>query len=72
MQFGGEDRELGERLKNNGIKGKQIRHRAICLHLDHKKNYITIEGLKKNNTIRSFTKRNKVTFSPYGIDINSN
>ena len=32
MQYGGPDRELGERLENRGIKGKQIRHRALCLH----------------------------------------
>ena len=35
MQYGGQDRELGERLFNNGLKSKQIRYSAICVHLDH-------------------------------------
>lgn len=35
MQYGGLDRELGERLFNNGLLSKQIRYSAICVHLDH-------------------------------------
>ena len=35
MRYGGEDREFGERLMNAGIRGKQVRHRPICVHLDH-------------------------------------
>lgn len=31
-----------------GIKGFQIRHKAICLHLDHPRGYKTSESLKKN------------------------
>ncbi len=29
MKYGGPDREFGERLENYGVKGKQIRHKAI-------------------------------------------
>lgn len=56
MQYGGLDREVGERLFNNGILAKQIRYSAICLHLDHKRSYATPETWKKNNAIRMFTK----------------
>jgi hypothetical protein len=31
MQYGGEDRELGERLFNKQIFSKQIRYAAICI-----------------------------------------
>ena len=40
MQYGGQDRELGERLFNKGIKSKQIRYSAICIHLDHARSYV--------------------------------
>lgn len=33
MDYGGMDRELGERMFNNGMLSKQIRYNAICLHL---------------------------------------
>ena len=52
MQYGGQDRELGERLENLGIKGKQIRYSAICVHLDHARGYVNPETWAKNNAIR--------------------
>ena len=44
MGYGGEDRELGERLVNAGIRGKQVRHRTITVHLDHARPYIQTEA----------------------------
>lgn len=70
MKYGGEDRELGERLFNNGLKSKQIRYFAICIHLDHERGYISEEVWKKNNEIRTFTKVNKIIKTPNGISIN--
>ena len=67
MQYGGPDRELGERLINFGIKTKQIRHQAICLHLDHPRGYKTKESLDRNLKIRSQTKNEKLTWTPFGI-----
>ena len=52
MQYGGQDREMGERLKNLGLKGRQIQHRAVLLHLDHERGYKTPETMKKNRAIR--------------------
>jgi hypothetical protein len=50
MQYGGEDRELGERMMHLGIKGKQIRYSAVCIHLDHPRAYVKEEMLvKKSN-----------------------
>lgn len=68
MQYGGLDRELGERLFNFGLLSKQIRYSAICLHLEHKRGYATPETWKINNDIRSFNKKNKITFAKNGIN----
>ncbi len=59
MQYGGQDREFGERLFNMGIKSKQIRYSAVCVHLDHKRPYKNDETLRKNREIRNNTKKNK-------------
>lgn len=67
MQYGGEDRELGERLFNTGLKAKQIRYSAICLHLDHERGYVKPEMLIKNQEIRANTKKQNVKITPYGI-----
>jgi len=70
MQYGGEDREMGERLFNKGLKSKQIRYSAICVHLDHARGYVNPEMWKKNNDIREYTKKNKVVRTTTGIDFN--
>ena len=67
MQYGGEDRELGERMFNYGIKAKQIRYAAICVHLDHARGYVKPEMIEKNKAIRKTTKLNKVIKTPFGL-----
>jgi len=68
MQYGGQDRELGERLFNLGIKSKQIRYSAIVVHLDHKRGYKTKESITKNQNIRKNTRNNKVIKTFNGIE----
>lgn len=70
MQYGGQDRELGERLVNLGLKSKQIRYNAICLHLDHARGYVNPETWEKNNRIRQNTRDQKVVRTIVGIDAN--
>lgn len=67
MQYGGQDRELGERLFNFGIQSKQLRYSAVCVHLDHKRGYKTPESIEKNMAIRKETRRNKEVWTYYGI-----
>jgi glycosyltransferase involved in cell wall biosynthesis len=67
MQYGGQDRELGERLVNKGIRGKQIRYSAVCIHLDHKRGYKTPESIQKNKMIRRETRNRQKTWTEFGI-----
>lgn len=52
LGYGGLDREMGERLMNLGIRARQIRHRAICFHLDHERGYVDPEVVRSNKEIR--------------------
>lgn len=67
MQYGGEDREMGERMFNNGIRSKQIRYSAIILHLDHKRPYVNEEAIARNRQIRRETKVTHRTITDYGL-----
>lgn len=67
MQYGGQDREFGERLENFGVRGKRIRHRAACVHLDHPRGYAKPESILKNRAIRAETKVKGITRTPFGI-----
>lgn len=67
MQYGGQDRELGERLMNFGIKSKQIRYSAVCVHLDHKRGYKNEDSIAKNRQIRDETKSENRKWTDFGI-----
>lgn len=67
MQYGGQDREFGERLMHYGIKGMQLRYSAICIHLDHPRGYARPESIRKNLAIRRETRLLKKRYTPYGI-----
>jgi glycosyltransferase involved in cell wall biosynthesis len=67
MQYGGEDRELGERLVNLGIRPIQARHFAICVHLDHTRGYKVRELVERNNAIRRETRKTCRTWTENGI-----
>ena len=68
MAYGGLDRELGERLVNSGIKAKQVRYKAICVHLDHARPYEKKDMVIKNHAIRKNVRDNKITLAENGID----
>ena len=71
MQYGGEDRELGERMLNLGIRSKQLRYSAVCVHLDHARGYVKQEMIEKNNIIRKKVKQTKSVYTLHGIKKNS-
>ncbi|WP_029655281.1 glycosyltransferase family 2 protein [Marinobacter daepoensis] len=68
MQYGGLDRELGERLWNFGHRSRQIRYSTVCLHLDHARGYSKPEIWEKNRAIRKAVKDNKTFWAENGIE----
>lgn len=67
MRYGGQDRELGQRLENAGIRGKHVRYQTVLLHLDHSRGYANEEDLERNLAIRAETKRSGIVRTPYGL-----
>ena len=67
MRYGGEDRELGERLENAGIVGKHVRYQTVCLHLDHSRGYVNEEDQRRNREIRLETRLTQRTTTEFGL-----
>lgn len=67
MGYGGLDRALGERLMNAGVRGRQIRHRAPCLHLHHERPYDSHGSWKRNYDVRERIRANRETRARVGI-----
>ena len=65
--YGGEDRVLGERLENIGVRGKQIRHRAVALHLHHERPYLDPARVASNRALRAQVRRRGERRAPRGL-----
>jgi hypothetical protein len=61
------DRELGDRLRNAGVRGKQVRHRAVCVRLYCPNLYLPRQALERNLTLSSEIRRTRSTWTPFGI-----
>lgn len=67
MGYGGEDLELGERLEHAGIRGKQVRFSAICVHLDHARGYVRDDVRIANDRIRADIRQRRASWTDHGI-----
>lgn len=68
MQYGGQDVEFGYRLQHLGLKATRVRYSTVCVHLDHKRGYVTEEMLENSRRIREFTMKNRTVQAIKGID----
>ncbi|MDE2877424.1 glycosyltransferase [Candidatus Palauibacter soopunensis] len=56
MTYPVEDRELGERLRNAGIRPVQARHRAVCAHVEHDRPWLDPDAQARNERLRAETR----------------
>lgn len=68
MHYGGQDREFGIRLKNSGLKPKQIVYSAVVMHLDHDRPYKTKETLDFNRTAMQETVKTGRRWTEMGVE----
>ncbi|HEX2208109.1 MAG TPA: glycosyltransferase [Longimicrobium sp.] len=67
MGYGGLDRAVGYRLVNLGIRGIQVRHRAVCMHLHHDRPYKDPGVMRRNREILESIRRTGQTRARRGI-----
>lgn len=68
MRYGGEDKELGARLINAGIKGQFLRYSAPLMHLHHARGYVDPVLVKENRTKIEDTRKTRRTWADVGLD----
>lgn len=67
IKYGGQDKELGERLKNLGLKGRHLRYTAPLVHLDHPRSYNSPEIRAHSRSILEQTRSSRSVSTDYGI-----
>ena len=68
LEYGGLDREFGQRLENLGLRGRQVRHRAVLLHLHHDRPYQDPAVQARQRSLRREVARSGRTRAERGID----
>lgn len=67
MKYGGEDKELGVRLTNSGVRGQHLRYTASVVHLDHPRGYADPVAIRANKARVREARRSNKTWTPDGI-----
>jgi glycosyltransferase involved in cell wall biosynthesis len=67
MGYGGLDRAVGYRLVNLGVRGIQVRHRAVCMHLHHDRPYKDPQVVRRNREILEAIRRTGQTRAIKGL-----
>jgi glycosyltransferase involved in cell wall biosynthesis len=67
MRYGGEDKELGARLTNSGVRGQHLRYVASVVHLDHPRGYVDPEVVRANKARIRNVRRSGRAWTPDGI-----
>ena len=65
--YGSEDRDIGVRLKNSGIKSQYLKYSLMQLHLDHPKTHFDPEVSRRNREVFRRRKWDGTTRIPDGI-----
>lgn len=67
LKYGGQDKELGERLKNAGLRPKSVRYTTPLLHLFHGRPYNKSSGRKLNRDQIIRTRRSGCLWTDQGV-----
>ncbi len=67
LVYGGQDKELGERLKNAGLRAKSVRYTTPALHLFHGRPYDNRSGRTANRDQINKTRKDKLNWTERGI-----
>jgi GT2 family glycosyltransferase len=67
MGYWAEDREMGVRLLNSGMRAVQLRYSAVLAHLEHDRPYRDAAIKAQNRALLERTRRERRTWTNYGI-----
>ncbi|MBL3594019.1 glycosyltransferase [Rhodovulum sulfidophilum] len=67
IKYGGQDKHLGVRLNNAGVKGVHLRYSAPLVHLDHPRGYADPEKMRRHKALIRAARKSHLFWTPDGI-----
>lgn len=68
IKYGGEDKDLGVRLVNAGVRGRHLRYTAPLVHLDHSRGYADPEKIRRHKALIRDRRRSGESWAAEGIE----
>lgn len=68
IKYGGQDKELGIRLENAGVRGRHLRYTAPLVHLDHPRAYADPEKMRRHKAMIRQARRSGISWTAAGIE----
>jgi glycosyltransferase involved in cell wall biosynthesis len=68
MKYGGEDKELGIRLANAGVRGRHLRFTAPLVHLDHPRGYADPALIARHRAMIAEARSRRIVWTVEGIE----
>ncbi len=67
IKYGGQDKELGIRLENAGVRGRHLRYTAPLVHLDHPRGYADPEKMRRHKAMIKAARKSGLKWTPSGL-----
>ena len=65
--YGSDDKDLGVRMTNNGVKSRRLKYSLVCVHLSHPRAYAAPERILTNKRKLRQVRAERITWTPHGI-----
>ncbi len=68
IAYGGQDKHLGVRLNNAGVRGRHLRYSAPLVHLDHPRAYADPEKMRRHRALIEEIRKSGTVRATKGLD----
>jgi GT2 family glycosyltransferase len=65
--YGSDDKDLGVRMSNNGVKSRRLKYSLVCVHLAHPRAYASPERVLENKHKLRQVRAERITWTRHGI-----
>jgi hypothetical protein len=65
--YGSDDKDLGVRMTNNGVKSRRLKYSLVCVHLAHPRAYASPEQIRENKRKLRQVRAERITWTRHGI-----
>lgn len=67
FSYGSDDKDLGVRMTNDGVRSQRLKYSLVCVHLGHPRAYASAEQVQANRQKLQQVRARRITWTQHGI-----